>query len=130
MEGWGRARGNAHLSGRLAEARRRQGDSELRRQLRGALGEAELLRLLPDVEVDALGTFCPEPVIRTQNRLAEMHSGQVLLLLADDAGVEVDIPAWCLGTGNEFLGIIKEETRYCVFVRRADASHRSDSQDR
>ena len=109
------------MSGRLAAARRRRGDSRLRRALRGVLEEDELRQLAPDVEVDALGTFCPEPVIRTQNRMAEMQVGQVLLLLADDAGVEVDIPAWCLSTQNEFLGLIREETLYRVFVRRAAA---------
>jgi TusA-related sulfurtransferase len=40
------------------------------------------------------------------------------MLLADDVGVEVDIPAWCLSTGNDYLGIIKEDTAYRVFIRR------------
>lgn len=118
------------MSGRLASARRRRGNTELRRQLRGVLDEKELRQLAPDAEVDALGTFCPEPVIRTQNRMAAMQAGEVLLLLADDIGVEVDIPAWCLGTRNEFLGIVREETLYRVFVRRAGAPRDGESQPR
>lgn len=113
------------MSGRLAAARRRKDDSELRRKLRGVLDAAALREISPDEEVDALGTFCPEPVIRTQDRMAKMRPGGVLLLLADDAGVEVDIPAWCLGTGNEFLGILKEPNTYRVFVRRAPCISRS-----
>lgn len=106
------------MTGRLAAARRRRGDSDLRRRARGELDEATLRSLSADVEVDALRTFCPEPVIRTQKRAATMAPGEVLLLLADDAGVEVDIPAWCLSTGNEYLGLIKEEDVYRIFVRR------------
>ena len=106
------------MKGRLAAARGRRGESDLRRQLRGSLAESELRALQTDHRVDALGTFCPEPVIRTQNRAASMEVGETLELLADDAGVEVDIPAWCLSTRNEFLGIIKEADAYRVFVRR------------
>jgi TusA-related sulfurtransferase len=106
----------------LASARRRKGDSDLRRQIRGSLDDDTLRELVPDQEVDALGTFCPEPVIRTQDQMATMSNGEVLLLLADDMGVEVDIPAWCLSTGNEYLGVLKEDVVYRVFVRRASKS--------
>ncbi len=109
------------MSGRLASARRRRGDSPLRRHVEGSLDEASLKELTTELEIDALGTFCPEPVIRVQYRIAELDPGQVLVLHADDMGVEVDIPAWCLSTGNEFLGMIKDETAYRVFVRRAAA---------
>ncbi len=107
------------MSGRLASARRHRDDGELRRHVLGALAQHELERLEPNVEVDALGTFCPEPVIRTQERMARMGAGEIMLLLADDAGVEVDIPAWCLSTGTEYLGLLKAETVYRVFVRRS-----------
>lgn len=98
---------------------RRRDDAELRRQTHGTLDGDALAGIEPDQVVDALGTFCPEPVIRTQNRIGSLRPGQVLLLLADDAGVEVDIPAWCLSTGNVFLGLLKGEEAYRVFVRRA-----------
>ncbi len=105
------------MSGRLAAARRRR-DPTLRRHTRGTLDPKALQATSPAVRVDARGTFCPEPVIRTQDNIAAVDIGEVLELLADDAGVEVDIPAWCLSTGNEFLGILKQEAFYRVFVRR------------
>ena len=107
------------MSGRLASARRRRDDGALRRHVRGALAKEELEGLDPNVEVDALGTFCPEPIIRTQERMARMGAGEIMLLLADDVGVEIDIPAWCLSTGNQYLGLLKTETVYRVFVRRS-----------
>ena len=84
----------------------------------GSATAEELQAVQPDVEVDARGTFCPEPVIATQNRMRSMQAGEVLLLLADDAGVAVDIPAWCMSTSNEFLGLLKEPQMYRVYVRK------------
>ena len=106
------------MSRRLAARRRGRPDPELRRNVEGALSRVELRLLEPEVTVDAMGAFCPEPVIRTQNRMPEVSPGGVLELHADDAGVEVDIPAWCISTGNEYLGLLKEEGRHRVFVRR------------
>jgi len=51
--------------------------------------------------------------------MAHAKSGEIAMLLADDVGVEIDIPAWCLSTGNEYLGLLKSESSYKVFVRRA-----------
>lgn len=101
-----------------AVSRRRRPDADLRRQAHGSLPAEELVGLEADVEVDALGTFCPEPVIRTQDRMQGMEAGQILLLWADDAGVEVDIPAWCISTRNEYLGLVKGSEAYRVYVRK------------
>ena len=111
------------MSRQARSARRHQNDQELRRYVHGTLDRDTLERLVPDIRVDALGTFCPEPVIRTQNRMAHAKSGEIAMLLADDVGVEIDIPAWCLSTGNEYLGLLKAEVGYKVFVRRASPKH-------
>lgn len=101
---------------RSRSSRRRFAD-----QVHGSADEATLELLVDrvDLVVDARGTFCPEPVIRTQNSIPGIDPGQTLMLLADDAGVEVDIPAWCISTGNEFLGTLRAERLLRVFVRRA-----------
>ena len=109
----------AHLSSQARSARRHRNDQELRRYVHGTLARDALERLVPDILIDALGTFCPEPVIRTQDRMADAGPGEIAMLLADDVGVEIDIPAWCLSTGNEYLGLLKSESSYKGFVRRA-----------
>ncbi len=103
---------------RPAGGRRLQRNPDIYRHVHGTLTGGELAGLEPVITVDALRTFCPEPVIRTQDRIGDIPAGGVLLLLADDAGVEIDIPAWCMSTGNEYLGLLKEEARYRVFVRK------------
>ncbi len=91
------------------------------RQVHGSATEAELRAIGSDavVRIEARGTFCPEPVIRMQDRLRDLVAGQTAMLLADDTGVEVDIPAWCISTGNEYLGLIREPNCYRVFVRKS-----------
>lgn len=107
------------MNRRLSAARgARLQDAELQRHVRGKLTATDLARLEHNIEIDALGTFCPEPVIRTQDHMQTMRAGEVLLLWADDAGVEIDIPAWCMSTGNEYLGLIKEEAAYRVYVKK------------
>ncbi len=53
--------------------------------------------------VDARGLFCPLPVIRTQDRVAEMAEGEQLEILATDPGVLHDIPAWCRIHGHRLI---------------------------
>ena len=87
----------------------------------GTLDKDALTELVAaaDVVIEARGTFCPEPVIRTQNSVAVMKVGEVAMVLADDAGLEIDLPAWCISTRNEYLGVIREEKFLRAFVRRA-----------
>jgi TusA-related sulfurtransferase len=61
-----------------------------------------------DKSLDCIGLFCPMPIIKTKQEIANMKSGEVLEILADDPGFEQDLPAWCQMTGEMFLGIEKE----------------------
>jgi tRNA 2-thiouridine synthesizing protein A len=91
----------------------------------GTLDQAELAKLIDAcaLTVDALGTFCPEPLIRTQNAMAGLATGDIAMILADDAGIELDLPAWCISTKNEYLGVLREERQLRAFIRRAQGAH-------
>ncbi|WP_207060674.1 sulfurtransferase TusA family protein [Motiliproteus sp. SC1-56] len=56
-------------------------------------------------EVDARGLRCPLPLIRLQERMETLASGESLRLLADDPGIEDDLPAWCEATGHRLLSL-------------------------
>ncbi len=71
-----------------------------------------------DVVLDCVNLACPMPIFKTANRIKEMQSGQVLEVLSDDDGIEKDMPAWCRMTGQEYLGLSKENGEYRVFVRK------------
>jgi tRNA 2-thiouridine synthesizing protein A len=72
----------------------------------------------PDEVLDCVGLACPMPIFKTANKIKELASGQVLEVQSDDDGIEKDMPAWCKMTGNEFLGLSKENGEYRVFLRK------------
>jgi tRNA 2-thiouridine synthesizing protein A len=75
----------------------------------------------PDQVLDCVGLACPMPIFKTSNRIMEMEPGQVLEVQSDDDGIEMDMPAWCTMTGNEYLGLIKTGGEYHVFVRKTSS---------
>jgi len=56
-----------------------------------------------DKELDARGLNCPLPLMKTKKTLGEMQAGQVLRVLASDAGSMPDILAFVKKTGHEML---------------------------
>lgn len=55
--------------------------------------------------VDALGLVCPMPLIRLQARIESLAPGERVELVADDPGVEDDLPAWSQVTGHRLLSL-------------------------
>lgn len=74
-----------------------------------------------DVPLDARGLLCPLPVIRVQDRIKQLASGDVLEVIATDPGTLHDIPAWCRVHGHRLLGSrqARDECRFRIEVRRA-----------
>jgi TusA-related sulfurtransferase len=58
------------------------------------------------------------PIFKASGKIKEMKQGQVLEIQSDDEGIEKDMPAWCEMTGNEYIGLIKENGEYRVYVRK------------
>lgn len=60
------------------------------------------------IELDARRLLCPMPVIKLQNMIKELSSGEVVHLRCTDPGTLHDIPTWCRLYGHTVLSI--EET--------------------
>lgn len=71
-----------------------------------------------DHKLDTFGLLCPMPIIKTAEKMKGMNPGEVLEVIADDAGIREDMPAWCKTTGNEFLGLEESSGEYRVYVRK------------
>ena len=56
-----------------------------------------------DKEIDTRGLNCPLPIHKAKKALADMQSGQLLKVLATDAGSVRDFQAFAKQTGNELL---------------------------
>ncbi|MBM7117498.1 sulfurtransferase TusA family protein [[Archangium] primigenium] len=73
----------------------------------------------PDVRVDASGTFCPVPILEIAKAMRRAAPGSLVELVATDAGVAADLPAWCEATGHELLGLERRDTLWVGWVRKA-----------
>jgi tRNA 2-thiouridine synthesizing protein A len=78
----------------------------------------DIKNIKPDFVLDCVGLACPMPIFKTSNKIKELQPGQVLEIQSDDGGIEKDMPAWCKMTGNEYLGLTKENGEYRVFVKK------------
>ncbi len=54
-------------------------------------------------EVDARGLNCPLPILKAKKALGILESGQLLRVLATDAGSMRDFQAFAKQTGNELV---------------------------
>jgi len=58
--------------------------------------------LIPQ-QLDARRLLCPMPVIRTQNRIKDMRTGEILEVTCTDPGALSDIPTWCRINGHRVI---------------------------
>ncbi|HYF43012.1 MAG TPA: sulfurtransferase TusA family protein [Ramlibacter sp.] len=54
-------------------------------------------------EIDTRGLNCPLPILKAKKALTDMESGQLLKVLATDAGSVRDFQAFAKQTGNELV---------------------------
>jgi len=71
-----------------------------------------------DQVLDCSGLLCPMPIVKTTKAVKELQSGQVLKIIATDAGYPPDIEAWSRQTGNPILNSATEDGKYVVFVQK------------
>jgi tRNA 2-thiouridine synthesizing protein A len=67
--------------------------------------------------LNAKNLLCPLPVIRTQQKVKELQSGDILEVTATDPGVLHDIPAWCRVHGHEVIEIKQVEKEIWVRIK-------------
>ena len=71
-----------------------------------------------DATTDIIYMMCPMHLLVLQERVKELKTGQVLAILTDYDGALEDIPAWCVKTGNEFMGVHESPDHYSFYVRK------------
>jgi tRNA 2-thiouridine synthesizing protein A len=60
--------------------------------------------------------LCPLPVIRTQDKVKQLKSGDVLEVVGTDPGILQDIPAWCRINGHKVLNTLSADHEYTVIL--------------
>ena len=71
-----------------------------------------------DRELDARGLNCPLPILRTKKALNEMHTGNVLKVIATDPASIKDFQAFSRQTGNTLLQQSEADGVYQFYLQR------------
>ena len=69
--------------------------------------------------IDAVGLYCPMPIILLKKELDNVKSNQVIEILADDSSFHNDLISWCKLTNHKVLSVTKdEEDIFFAYVRK------------
>lgn len=71
-----------------------------------------------DLELDARGLFCPEPVMMLHNRITEVPVGGILRVVATDPSTTRDVPRFCQFLGHELVSEEQTDKEYLFRIRR------------
>lgn len=71
-----------------------------------------------DNDLDALGLLCPLPVLKARKRLADLKSGQVLRLRADDPAAVIDVPHYCAESGHALVKTTATEESQIYYIQK------------
>ena len=69
------------------------------------------------IELDARRLMCPMPVIKTQNIIKTLSSGDKVRVSCTDPGVMQDIPAWCRINGHTVLSTEEIDHEYILIIK-------------
>ena len=70
-------------------------------------------------QLDARNLLCPLPVIKTQDKAAELQAGDVLEVICTDPGALNDIPAWCRIHGHQVLDTNESDDEVIIRLKLA-----------
>ena len=70
-------------------------------------------------ELDAKGLRCPLPLLKAKQALRDMSVGQVLRVLATDAGSVRDFQAYARLSGQELVASTERDSVYCYLLKKS-----------
>ena len=72
-----------------------------------------------DSVVDALGLYCPEPILLLTEEIEKLKPGQTLLLMLDDPSGLEDVKRWSKRTGNKLISTDEKEGELYFTIEKA-----------
>ena len=66
--------------------------------------------------LDVRNLLCPMPVIRTQDRVKALNTGDILEVRCTDPGALNDIPAWCRIHGHKVVETKEDATEVVIIL--------------
>lgn len=71
-------------------------------------------------ELNARNLMCPLPVIRAQDKVKTMRTGERLKVLCTDPGALNDIPAWCRINGHRVIETHRDDYEVSILIEVGD----------
>lgn len=71
----------------------------------------------PKYNLNARRLLCPLPVIRTQEAVKKLKTGDILEVVCTDSGVLQDIPTWCRINGHTVLKTFTDDYDYYIVLQ-------------
>lgn len=76
------------------------------------------LQVTADRVVDARGIACPGPLLEAKRGILLVRVGQVMEVISSNEETNIDVPAWAGKVGHTYLGTVRENGVWRIFVRR------------
>jgi tRNA 2-thiouridine synthesizing protein A len=73
--------------------------------------------MTPKYNLNARRLLCPLPVIRTQEAVKKLKTGDILEVVCTDSGVLQDIPTWCRINGHTVLKTFTDDYDYYIVLQ-------------
>lgn len=70
-------------------------------------------------ELDATGLRCPLPLLKAKQALRPLAVGEMLRVLATDAGSVRDFKAFAHISGHELVGFSERDAIFCYLLKKA-----------
>ena len=80
-------------------------------------GTSKRITIMSHFTLDARRTLCPMPVIKTQNKITELESGDTLEVTCTDPGALNDIPAWCRINGHTITSSREQDDEVIIVIQ-------------
>jgi len=77
------------------------------------------MKILTQSLLDTSGLLCPEPVMMLHGAVRDVHSGDVIEVVATDPSTERDIPKFCQFLGHELIKTVKTDKEYRYWIKKA-----------
>ncbi len=76
------------------------------------------MTVTPDMEIDCIGLYCPEPIFRTRTALDDLEKGQILSVTADDPAAEEDITRLAKRLGHEIIEVTHDGDEVTLKIKK------------
>ncbi len=71
-----------------------------------------------DQTLDCTGLACPMPILKTKKAVDSLQVGQVLKMIATDAGSVPDVTAWTQKTGHQLLSHEENSGTFTFYIKK------------